>query len=64
MSKHLATVGRENSLLTGRNLQQIQPQGAAAICRDPLQVRGKRERQSRAMHHIASELITGSPTAA
>lgn len=36
--QHLGIVGRKNSLLTGRNLQQNQ--GGAAICRDQLPVRG------------------------
>lgn len=38
MSKHLVLVGRKNSLSTGRNLWQIQPQGGAAICCERLGV--------------------------
>lgn len=32
MSKHLATVGQINSLLTGRKISQTQARGGAAIC--------------------------------
>lgn len=42
MSKHLMTVERKNSLLAGRNLQQSQAEGVAAICHNRLRVRGGR----------------------
>lgn len=32
VSRHLVTVGRKKSLLTGRKLRQNQPQGRAAMC--------------------------------
>uniref|UniRef100_A0A669BGL6 Collagen alpha-2(VI) chain n=1 Tax=Oreochromis niloticus TaxID=8128 RepID=A0A669BGL6_ORENI len=41
--KHLMTVGRKNSLLTGRNLQQNQAQVGAAICPACLGLRGGRQ---------------------
>lgn len=41
MSKHLETAGRENFLLTGRNLQLNQAQGQAATNG----VRGKRKKE-------------------
>lgn len=34
LSKHKATVGKKNSLLTGRNFQRNQAQKGAAICHD------------------------------
>lgn len=39
MSKHLATVGRKNSLLTGRNLRQNQAQEGVATCRDRVELK-------------------------
>lgn len=36
VNKHLSTVGRKNSLWTGRNRQQSQAQQGAAICHDQL----------------------------
>lgn len=43
MSKHLATVGWKNSLLTERNSWQYWAQGGADICSDRLGVRGGRQ---------------------
>lgn len=44
--QHLATVGRNNSLLTGRDLWHNQAQGGAATYRDRLGVRGKKRKES------------------
>lgn len=39
---HLETVGRKNSLITGKIIQQSQALGGAATCCDPVTVRGGR----------------------
>jgi len=43
LSKQSATTGRKNSHLTGRNLQQNQAKGGAAICCYWLRVMGGRQ---------------------
>lgn len=45
VSKHMATVGRKNSFLTGRNHKKDEAQGGAAMCHEWLGVRGTMESQ-------------------
>lgn len=45
--QHMATLGRKNFLLIGKNLQQKWAQEGAAVCRDRLGVRRKEESRLR-----------------
>lgn len=45
VSKHLATVLRKNSLLTGRDVLQKHAQGVVAICHDRVGGEGEREEE-------------------
>lgn len=43
LSKYLATMGRKNFLLTGRNIRKNWAQGGSAICCDCLGLRGGKQ---------------------